>query len=76
MKKTYWVYSNENEQWAKKDANLSACAVPNLHLDGREYQSMYGFGACFNELGYIALNHLDQAEQKNGDARSVWNRNK
>jgi len=64
MKKIHWVYSNEIRQWAEKDGKLCYDTVPNLSLDGREYQSMYGFGACFNELGYIALSLIEPQAQK------------
>jgi glucosylceramidase len=29
-----------------------------LELNGQSYQTMEGFGGCFNELGYIALNKI------------------
>ncbi len=55
-----WIYSTQQEKQAKgqtsREGGLDAC----VHLDGKEYQTMSGFGGCFNELGYLALGKLPQ----------------
>lgn len=57
-----WISSNEEVQWKRKEEYKTVSNIkPLLELDGNEYQSMNGFGGCFNELGYIALNKLDEA---------------
>ncbi|MGE5557156.1 MAG: glycoside hydrolase family 30 protein [Bacillota bacterium] len=35
-----------------------------LELTGVKYQKMEGFGGCFNELGWIALSHLDEGKRR------------
>ena len=50
MKKIDWRWSNESAQWAAKAPSPSGADAA-LALDGREYQTMHGFGGCFNELG-------------------------
>lgn len=62
MTQVIWHYSNEKAQWQKKDC-LPSNAIASLELDGRSYQRMEGFGACFNELGYRALSHLSRADR-------------
>lgn len=60
MKQITWLWSNETAQWARKEVSPQAHADATLTLDGQEYQKMYGFGACFNELGWRALGHLSE----------------
>lgn len=57
MKNIDWRWSNERAQWAAKGASDSGADAV-LALDGREYQTMHGFGGCFNELGWRALQAL------------------
>ena len=42
-----------------------------LELDGQSYQTMEGFGGCFNELGYIALNKIS-TEKKEEVLRNLF----
>jgi glucosylceramidase len=63
MKQVIWRYSNPEKQWQAKDCS-TVQGTCNLKPDGRTYQRMHGFGACFNELGYRALQHLPQPEQE------------
>lgn len=63
MKNVKWRYSNEQKQWAEKDCLRVKGEPVSLYPDGNEYQSMYGFGACFNELGFRALQHLPATQQ-------------
>jgi len=35
-----------------------------LELNGQSYQAIEGFGACFNELGYIALNKITEDKKE------------
>ncbi len=63
MKEIRWRWSSEQTPWAERQgcsADLSADAQ--LCLNGQQYQKMYGFGACFNELGWRALNVLSEAD--------------
>ena len=36
---------------------------PSLQLDGNEYQALRGFGGCFNELGWLPLQNVSEAER-------------
>ncbi|MDO7907984.1 glycoside hydrolase family 30 protein [Paenibacillus sp. JX-17] len=36
----------------------------NLSFTGQEFQIVEGFGGCFNELGYIALQHLSEEQRQ------------
>lgn len=51
MRQVQWRWSNENKQWAGKVMRPLKKADATLSPNGQEYQKMYGFGACFNELG-------------------------
>lgn len=35
----------------------------NLKLTGEQHQLVEGFGGCFNELGYMALSHLNEEQR-------------
>ena len=63
MNNIKWRYSNEQNTWAEKTPRVSE-EKPNLELNGIDYQKMYGFGACFNELGYRALVKLPVEKQE------------
>ena len=52
MGQIIWRFSNEKAQWEKKEAGKEGTADALLYLDGREYQTMHGFGGCLNELGW------------------------
>ena len=65
--KVTWVSSTENNEWVNKtynkQANTSKAAI-NIDVDiTKQEQEISGFGGCFNELGWEALN-LVSAEEK------------
>jgi len=62
MTQVIWHSSNEQTQWKEKLCERSSLPAT-LEADGRSYQTMLGFGGCFNELGYRALSHLSQADR-------------
>lgn len=62
MAQVTWHFSNERAQWQPK-ACSSSNAPATLEADGRAYQRMEGFGACFNELGYRALSCLSSEDR-------------
>ena len=65
MRKIQWISSNEEEQWkVKAEYTVDNGSKALLQLDNQEYQSMNGFGGCFNELGFQALQHLDEDRKK------------
>jgi len=55
-----WTTSTPDKQWMKRTVAPSA-GRPNLRLSGSRHQTIDGFGGCFNELGWIALNSLPAA---------------
>ena len=64
-----WVTSTELAPWEVQpdlralplDSVASVDAV--IDLDGKQ-QKMEGFGACFNELGWISLSRLDPSQRE------------
>lgn len=64
-----WVTSTEKAPWEVQpdlralplDSVASVDAV--IDLDGKQ-QKMEGFGACFNELGWISLSRLDPSQRE------------
>lgn len=60
----HWRYSTEHIKWQQGTACADQGGIVNLETDGREYQKMYGFGACFNERGYRALQGLRSEERE------------
>ena len=41
----------------------NATTAADLQLDGNEYQALRGFGGCFNELGWLPLQNVSEAER-------------
>lgn len=64
MRQVQWRWSNENKQWAGKVMRPLEKADATLSPNGQEYQKMYGFGACFNELGWRAISHTSKEERE------------
>jgi glucosylceramidase len=63
-----WICSTETARWQPLPATVlplpSAPAPAALQLDPQTtYQTIDGFGGCFNELGWTALQALDPAGQ-------------
>ncbi|MBB3112824.1 glucosylceramidase [Paenibacillus phyllosphaerae] len=60
-----WVSSTENAQWvAQQPTQAAAAGAANLELTSEVYQLIEGFGGCFNELGYTALQHLTDEDRE------------
>jgi glucosylceramidase len=64
--KVQWNSTTETQSWQAKEASLitSAASSPSLRLDGRRFQTMMGFGGCFNELGWRALQWLPEQQRQ------------
>ncbi len=61
---THWVVTTPDAPWhVPSHAPELTTAAGNLALSGRADQTWEGFGGCFNELGWIALSVLDDAER-------------
>lgn len=62
-----WIITTENDNWRIKPLELKEAGYPSedkLVLTGKTGQIMKGFGGCFNELGYIALNKIDKNKKQ------------
>lgn len=59
-----WNWSSEQAQWAVKKPGSRREPDAVLSLNGQSYQKMFGFGGCFNELGWRAVRHASEEEQR------------
>jgi glucosylceramidase len=68
QKKVSWISTSETEQWVKQnDLKLSNALNQidvEIHRD-KPRQTIEGFGACFNELGWTSLNVLPEKDREN-----------
>jgi len=59
-----WFSSTKTSCWTEKQAAGSGTGVANLALTPEKFQTVEGFGGCFNELGYVALRHLPEEDMR------------
>lgn len=63
-----WTVTSENDFWqVKNDFGLraSSTAAADIKINTRDTaQVIDGFGACFNELGWVSLNQLTQTDRE------------
>ncbi|KJD46423.1 glycoside hydrolase family 30 protein [Paenibacillus terrae] len=60
-----WFSTSKAKAWHSQSHHPSETQEhANLTITGESYQLVEGFGGCFNELGYIALNHLENDERE------------
>ncbi|MGA7831896.1 MAG: glycoside hydrolase family 30 beta sandwich domain-containing protein [Terracidiphilus sp.] len=64
-----WISSTQSEPWKQLPLTAvssgQAPASPSIQLDKRKtYQQIDGFGSCFNDLGWQALQTLDEASRE------------
>lgn len=65
MKKTVLISTTEKENLVNSKVHVSDEKVYHtLELNGESYQTIEGFGGCFNELGYIALNKISKDKKE------------
>lgn len=69
-----WVSTTDNKPWVEKDIPFQTTAGRSgLEIDlSKTKQTIEGFGACFNELGWEALN-LVSYEEKQDILQSLFN---
>lgn len=64
-----WVMTTEDSSWVRQPELVAASSDTVAEIDvlirteGRE-QRMEGFGACFNELGWLSLSKLDPRDRE------------
>lgn len=68
QKSVEWISTTETSPWShQKELNLLS-ATSNEDVDivsDKTLQTIEGFGACFNELGWTSLNTLNQSDREN-----------
>lgn len=65
MKQTVLISTTQNESLINGKVKVSnERSYHTLELNGQSYQTMDGFGGCFNELGYIALNKVTKEKRE------------
>ncbi|WP_084225347.1 glycoside hydrolase family 30 protein [Paenibacillus pectinilyticus] len=63
---TLWISSTESSLWTDKPIPPAEAAVDStasLTITKDSYQTVEGFGGCFNELGFTALSYLSDEER-------------
>jgi glucosylceramidase len=75
MNNIEWIATTQKSQWQSKD-QLTVSAPSNSKWDVEAYldqplQTIEGFGACFNELGWTSLNTL-ASEDKEAILRDLF----
>jgi len=62
-----WISSTNTKCWAKNTINIenvkSNCKYDIIVNPQKSYQTIEGFGSCFNELGWQSLNSLNEAQR-------------
>jgi glucosylceramidase len=65
MKQAVLISTTQNECLTNGKVHISKeKSYHTLELSGESYQTMEGFGGCFNELGYIALNKVSKNKKE------------
>jgi glucosylceramidase len=67
QKPVEWVATTEASQWMRQNELIVSPASGNPDveiLSDRPLQTIEGFGACFNELGWTSLNSLNQNDRE------------
>ena len=65
--KVEWVSSSPSEQWQQNSAALfpGPAAKASVTVDtSKIFQTVHGFGTCFNELGWTSLAVLNKADRE------------
>lgn len=59
-----WFSTTEETPWENISVKYSMPSEDILELTGSKFQTVDGFGGCFNELGWIALSKLEEKERE------------
>lgn len=61
---TMWISSTPQERLQVQHIDSAqVTSSQDLQLDGNSYQAIRGFGGCFNELGWLALQTVSEQER-------------
>jgi glucosylceramidase len=66
-----WICSQADQYWQDRSSQLTDEAAPGFNVGARRDQPILGFGGCFNELGWHALQQTD-AGQRDGVIRALF----
>lgn len=69
MKGFKWYSTTESYSWQEQELGVNnretnGSSRDTLELDNAVYQTIDGFGGCFNELGWVALSKLPEGKRK------------
>lgn len=60
-----WIETTPNEKLVERQAHATASfKSAEFQLTGEAFQKLRGFGGCFNELGYLPMQQLDNEVQE------------
>ncbi|GGG16689.1 glycoside hydrolase family 30 protein [Paenibacillus abyssi] len=63
MSSIRWISSTKETAWQEKEATRSSSVDANLTITEEQFQHVEGFGGCFNELGFAALQQLTDEDR-------------
>lgn len=63
QKQIQWLASTETDLWTNNPIEEVHNGSANLRFTNSRFQQLDGFGGCFNELGYVALQHLPEVDR-------------
>lgn len=66
MKEAYieWISTTPQKAWEVIEPDFIEASEDILELTGEKHQIIDGFGGCFNELGWMAISHLNEDAKK------------
>lgn len=63
-RRAVWISTTSEAAWKRMRPEMRGRADADLEVTGREFQAWEGFGGCFNELGWRALESLPRRERE------------
>ena len=58
-----WISSTENKQWQEEENFINEKGIE-IVIGAEKGKPIYGFGACFSELGIKAISSLDGEKRR------------
>lgn len=59
-----WISTTQEKQWEEIDIVCKDKGEDTLELTGEKFQTIDGFGGCFNEIEWAALSQLEEQEKE------------
>ncbi len=60
---TTWISSSADHTWVRHATSAAGRKAPGLVIEPEPHQAWEGFGGCFNELGWVALQALSSRDR-------------